>query len=188
MKTIMLPNAKGAILLFLGLNAQLSWIDSFSLVKNAPSAFNRGTKLNNIRQGDTSLFMTSQNTGDQNELTPGTVLTKRYLHRFSPTDSAICSPYFIEERQDFSVLEDKSLLALGEKYLIIRGGVTEESQVVSSNGQYATSFGPALYTVEGLKIDSNDFLPQPWGSSYAMALFCMDHPGIMTGSGLEVGR
>ena len=170
----MFPNASRAILLhvLLGFNSQVSWIDSFSPSFPVPRSSTRNVRINNIHERDTHLFMSLATAADETEdLTPGTVVTKRYLHRFSPTDSAIQTPYTIEERQKYSVREDKSLVSLGDKSLILRGGVSEEGEGVASTGMPVTSVGPSLHTIEGLKMDSTDLIPQSWGSSYTMALF-----------------
>ncbi len=123
-------------------------------------------------------------------LTPGTVVTERYLYRFSPTDSDIQSPYAIEERQYYAVAADKSLEPLGDKSIIFRGGERNESgnRNPSEDGKPGvyTQIGPALYALEGLKEQEDpDGLED--SSSYAIALYCMEHPKIIRGRGLEVG-
>ncbi len=126
----------------------------------------------------------------------GTVVTERYLYRFSPTKSAVQTPYTIEERQHFRVLEDKSLECLGEKSVIFRGaGNQDGTGNPLDHGSFSkdyTKIGPALYAVEGMHNSSTDKIrssKEPGNkTNLVMALYCMEHPEVFKGRGLEVGR
>jgi hypothetical protein len=155
--------------------------------------------------------------------TPGTIVTERYLYRlsFSPTESAIQSPYSytIEERQSYTVAKDQSLQPLGEKSILFRGAGSTRTRTRSTtqnetktnyvdvDANVYTMMGPALYAVEGLKLQQqqqqkkNDKDKEKdkkndkdkggheddCSSSYVMALYCMEHPEMIQGRGLEVG-
>ena len=165
--------------------------------------------------------------------TPGTIVTERYLYRlsFSPTESAIQSPYSytIEERQSYTVAKDQSLQPLGEKSILFRGAgstrtrstqnetkTSTETNTEHPSDHYVdvdanvyTMMGPALYAVEGLKLQQQQQQKKndnekdkkndkkndkdkgghedDCSSSYVMALYCMEHPEMIQGRGLEVG-
>jgi len=128
----------------------------------------------------------------------GKVVAMRFIYRFSPTKSSIQTPYTIEERQYYSVAEDRSLELFGERSFIFRGPERQDEDVqppeesVKKNGmpRLYTRIGPVLHTVEGLQEDDDidDLGGSTWESSYVMALYCMQHPEIISGRGLEVGR
>ncbi len=94
--------------------------------------------------------------------------------------------------------EDRSLEAFGEKCFIFRGpegkldGAEPPEESFKKNGmpRVYTRIGPALHTVEGLQEeeDPDGLGGSVWESSYVMALYCMEHPEIICGRGLEVGR
>lgn len=99
---------------------------------------------------------------------------------------------------------------IGDKYLIFRkiinGGDTNAPCTASDDTSFDNTIviGPAMYTLQGLReredpeergrgrVQSESrFRPgsgRVWDSPYAMALYCMDHPTIIRGKGLEVGR
>ena len=183
-----------AALLFVGLNRQFQSVNSFSL-----SGGRAGTGTSSLGE---ILFMStnalSEDQSQQEDLTPGTVVTERYLYRFSPTKSAIQTPYAIEERQNYAVLDDKSLEPLGDKSIIFRGSGSKNDGAETENPSdhdsssdidVYTKIGPALYAVEGLRSQQEK---DPDGhkdsSNYVMALYCMEHPEVFQGRGLEVGR
>jgi hypothetical protein len=185
------PGISGSILL--GLCLQVSHIYSFSLSSLVQQSVTRNVKTNTIHNHDTYLGMSKDSITDETlDLSPGTIIIKRYLHRLSSVSSAIQTPYTIEERQNYSVEHDKSLVSVGEMSLIIRGPASH-ADATTDNGKPLISVGPALHTIEGLQMESSDLVSSvlgdsSWGSSYAMALFSMEHSGVVTGSGLEVGR
>ena len=154
---------------------------------------------------------------DHNLRAPGTILTDRILYRFSSTESAVQTPYTIEERQQYIVTDDKLLEPFGDKSIIFRGapvtvGKNEKDDTTrtgtgtaavgqSKSGAYA-KVGPELYTVTNLRhmemememdidknMDNNDSNNDDDSShNYVMALYCMEHPDIFMGRGLELGR
>lgn len=127
----------------------------------------------------------------------GKVVAQRYIYRFSPTKSPVQSAYTIEERQYYSVAEDRSLEPFGEKCFIFRGPESKDDDVeppeesVKKNGmpRVYTRIGPALHKVEGLQEeeDPDGLGGSVWASSYVMALYCMENPEIISGRGLELG-
>jgi hypothetical protein len=155
--------------------------------------------------------------------TPGTIVTERYLYRlsFSPTESAIRThqSYTIEERQSYTVAKDQSLQPLGEKSILFRGAGSARTRSTTQNetktnyvdvdANVYTMMGPALYAVEGLKLQQQQQQKKndnekdkkndkkndkdkgghedDCSSSYVMALYCMEHPEMIQGRGLEVG-
>lgn len=171
------------LLLLAGLNEKFVQINSFSptsLFSTPPSTYSRDIS--------TRLFMSVDKSKD---IKPGQVITTRYLHRFAPSKSQ--TPYTIEERQMYSVAGDRSLMPLGDKTIIFRGDVGEHGKVDinTSNGERVTSIGPALYTIDGLhmgKAGLQKLGDSIWGSSYAMALYCMGHSETIRGRGIEVSR
>lgn len=185
--------SKVHVLLFLvGLQAQISQIQSFSTRIN-PTRTTTGTRpavvtqsLSRARATITSsknshgvlpLHMSTAPPAGPN---PGQVIAQRRIYRFSQTESPIQSPYSIEERQYFTVAGDRSLEKLGDKCIVFRADDGVSNTV---NGQMTV--GPALYKVHGMEgIEEGS----ESDSSYAMALYCMKHPKIISGEGLEVGR
>jgi len=138
--------------------------------------------------------MSSSSTGS--DLT-GKVVAQRFVYRLSPTKSSVYTPYTIEERQYFSVGEDRSLEPFGDKCYIIRGPENDDTDVepppesLKKNGQprVYSRIGPSLYKIKNIaEEDEGDNLGSSvWDSSHAMALYCMANPDIIKGKGLEVG-
>ena len=184
------PGISGSILL--GLCLQVSHIYSFSLSSTVPQSLTINAKTNTIHDHSTHLGMSKDSITDETlDISPGTIITKRYLHRLSSA-SSVQTPYTIEERRNYSVEHDKSLVSVGEMSLIIRGPASH-ADAMTDSGKPLISVGPALHTIEGLQMESSDLVSSvlgdsSWGSSYAMALFSMEHSGVVTGSGLEIGR
>lgn len=128
----------------------------------------------------------------------GKIVAQRYIYRLSPEASSVTTPYTLEERQYYTVAEDRSLEPFGEKHFIFRDDVRKNPDVeapeesVKKNGipRVYTRIGKPLYTVKDLKEDDDDeeLGGSVWESSYVMALYCMEHPEIITGKGLELGR
>ena len=172
------PNAPRRLVVLLLLYEQFTMIDSF----HNPTGL---TKQLNTGHFDTHLSMAP----DQNQgLSPGKVMTTRYLHRFSPTKSPVQSSYTIEERQKFYVGKKNKLEPIGDRSVIFRGGVggkDETNPLSNGSGSSVISIGPALYNVEGLQAGDGD---SSWESTYAMALYCMKYPEIFEGKGLELKR
>ena len=79
----------------------------------------------------------------------------------------------------------------GECYVTNDGAETENPSDYDSSSDIDvyTKIGPALYAVEGLQSQQEK---DPDGhkdsSNYVMALYCMEHPEVFQGRGLEVGR
>ena len=171
-----------AVLLLIGRSADVCRVDAFS-PSLAASRASSSTVINsvgaNTLERETHLSMSSDQIRD---LAAGTVVTKRYLHRFSPSQSAIQAPYAIEERQNFSVGSDKSLVPLSEKSLIFR----ENDAAVTADGFIA--IGSPLFTVDGLQLESTGLSRFDWGSAYVLALYSMKYPEIISGKGLGVSR
>ncbi|GFH60816.1 hypothetical protein CTEN210_17292 [Chaetoceros tenuissimus] len=127
----------------------------------------------------------------------GKIVAQRYIYRLSPERSSVTTPYTLEERQYYTVAEDRSLEPFGEKHFIFRDDVRKNPDVeapeesVKKNGmpRVYTRIGKPLYTVKDLKEDDGDeeLGGSVWESSYVMALYCMEHPEIITGKGLELG-
>lgn len=145
------------------------------------------------RRRDAPLSMSSNG----NDLT-GKIVAQRYIYRMSSTKSSTTTPYTIEERQYYKVAEDRSLDSFGERCFIFRGGenandgIEPPEESVKKNGmpRIYTKLGPALHCIKDLKEDEDDMDGlggTVWESSYAMALYCMAHPDIIKGKGLEVG-
>jgi len=129
----------------------------------------------------------------------GKVVAQRYIYRFSPDKSAVTTPYTLEERQYYTVAEDRSLEPFGGKCFIFRDGEVkddvlppEESLRKNGTPRVHKRIGKALYTVKDLCEESEeegeDLLGGSiWDSSYVLALYCMEHPEIIRGKGIEVG-
>jgi hypothetical protein len=184
MRLVVSHVSSAALLTLVSLNAQgsLAFIPSI----RSPRSSIRSVDVDH----DTRLPMSTLPLEDQ-DLSPGAVVTKRFLHRFSPSKSDIQSPYAIEERQKFSVAEDMSLEPFGDKTVIIRGGVLKPDEVdptVASPSHGFIGIGPSMYTVEGLQIDSTELNNPGWTSSYVMALYCTNYPKLISGKGLNVER
>lgn len=182
MKLMLSTGPAAALLLVLGLHVQVPGSEAFS-----PASFvgiRSSTRANHdaseIKDRDTHLQMTVDNIED---LAPGTIVTERYLHRFSPSKSTLLSPYSIEERQKYSIADDKTLAPIGDKQLIFRGRVIKEDTVDPDSVGGFLGIGPVLHTIEGLQMESSD-----WMSKYAMSIFCMKYADFISGKGLEVGR
>lgn len=185
--SIMLPRLS-ALLVLIGFCEHCTQIKSFS-----PSLINSHAIRNSHDRG---LFMSVEPSSD---LT-GKVVAHRSLFRFSPTESSIQTPYTIEERQYFSVTQDKSLEPISTKSLIFRGVGSNDNDVKSewswrmdsdtnesskkSMPRDFTRVGPALHTINGLQEDDD----RAWDDKFAIALYCMQHPEIINGEGIEVGR
>ena len=129
----------------------------------------------------------------------GKVVAQRSIYRFSPTESSVQTPYTIEERQYFSVAQDRSMEPISAKSLIFRGGSTDNGVKsewswrmnddanqgnVDDSSRVFTKLGPALRTIEGLQVNDD----QGKENIFAMALYCMENPELIAGEGLEVGR
>lgn len=194
------PGNPTALLVLLGFSLHIDRCTPFSFLGNPLSratfsaskeGFGAGGGNNHHRlKISASAISEDKSQQEDRELTPGTVVTERYLYRFSPTESAIQTPYAIEERQYYAVASDKSLEPLGDKAIIFRGAETKDgSEDPSDSGKPGvyTKLGPALYAVEGLtETEDPDGLED--ASNYVMALYCMQHPEIIKGRGMEVGR
>lgn len=129
----------------------------------------------------------------------GKVVAQRFLYRLSPTKSSVTTPYTIEERQYFSVGEDRSLEPFGDKCFILRGPENTSTQVdaeappetLKKNGQprMYTRIGPSLYKIDNVAEEEEEesLGSSLWESSHAMILYCMANPEYIKGKGLEVG-
>ena len=182
--------------------------DDQSVLKMAASDMNVDGVGDNVGDG------TVRDQQDHNLRAPGTILTDRILYRFSSTKSAVQTPYTIEERQQYIVTDDQLLEPFGDKSIIFRGappavnvdvGKHEKDdpartaavgQSNSNSGAY-TKVGPELYTVTNLRhmemdvdenMDNNRKKDDDSSHNYVMALYCMEHPDIFMGRGLELGR
>lgn len=129
----------------------------------------------------------------------GKVVAQRYIYRFSPSKSPLTSRFTLEERQYYTVAQDRSLEAFGDKCFIFRDaeaqddGINPPEESFKKNGmpRVYTRLGKALFTVNNLKEEDDEeegVGGSVWESSYAMALYCMENPDILTGKGIEVGR
>ncbi len=119
--------------------------------------------------------------------TPGKIVVERFLYRFSPTSSSVQSPYTIEERHYFSVAADRSLRSFGGTSYIFRRGEFKDDNV---RNRLYTKIGSPIFAISGMQDGGSlENLGEQFGdSSLAMALFCMQHPEIVGGKGLELGR
>jgi hypothetical protein len=130
----------------------------------------------------------------------GKVVAQRYVYRFSPDKSAVTTPYTLEERQYYTVAEDRSLEPFGDKCFIFRDGESkddvpppEESLKKDGTPRVYKRIGKALYTIkdlsEGVEEEDEDLLGGSiWESTFCLVLYCMAHPEIIRGKGMEVGR
>mmetsp|Transcript_7839 Transcript_7839/g.14775 ORF Transcript_7839/g.14775 Transcript_7839/m.14775 type:complete len:482 (-) Transcript_7839:84-1529(-) len=128
----------------------------------------------------------------------GKVVAQRYIYRFAPTKSTVTSRFTLEERQYYTVAQDRSLEAFGDKCFIFRDaeasddGVDPPEESLKKNGmpRVYTRLGKVLYKVNDLKEGDEEeegVGGSVWESSYAMALYCMENPDVFTGKGIEVG-
>ena len=127
----------------------------------------------------------------------GKVVAQRFIYRLSPLKSPVTSPYTVEERQYFTVGEDRSLEPFGDKCFILRGPEGDNTDVepppetLKKNGQprVYTCIGPCLYKVDNIAEEDEDenLGSSVWDSSHAMILYCMANPEFMKGRGMEVG-
>jgi len=177
-----------AILTILGIFQQ---VESFSPNQSVVHKFHRSRS----RSSSTSQLKMANPSKD---LT-GKVVAQRYIYRISPTKSDISSPYAIEERQYYSVADDRSLEPFGDKHFIFRDWEAkddipppEETLKMNGSPRMYSKIGKALYTVKDLKEDDpgddGDIGGSVWDSSFALALYCMAHPEIIRGKGIEIGR
>lgn len=151
--------------------------------------------LENYKTSNTRLFMAADPA--KQDLT-GKVVAQRYIYRFSPSKSPVTTPYSLEERQYYTVAEDRSLEPFGDKCFIFRDGEAKDDGVnppegsLKKNGmpRVYTRIGKALYTVNNLQEEEEEegIGGSVWESSYVMALYCMEHPEMLTGKCMEVGR
>lgn len=146
--------------------------------------------------GHVSPFSMSMSSNPGSDLA-GKVVAQRFLYRFSPTRSSVTTPYTIEERQYYSVGEDRSLEPFGDKCFILRGAedngpdVQPPPETLKKNGQprVYTHLGPSLYKIDNVaeEDEEENLGSSVWESSHAMILYCMANPEIIKGRGLEVG-
>ena len=171
---LIFPNFSHVVIL-IGLFIQCAHVNSFSLSNFRNALFK--TRGSSDKRSHQQLSMSA--TPDRQDLTgtvvskelTGKVIAQRYIYRVSPEESAIQTPYAIEERQYYTVANDRSLQPFGEKRVIFRGPAQTYNQ-----------FGPPLYSIEGLVDEKTN-----WDCSYAMVLYCMQYPDIFNGNGLQVG-
>jgi len=151
--------------------------------------------------------MMSMSSGPPSDLS-GKVVAQRFVYRLSPTKSSVTCPnnYSIEERQYFTVGEDRSLEPFGDKCFIIRDNpekyyknneVEPPPETLKKNGQprVYTRIGPSLYKMDNVaEVDEDDeengeyaLGSSVWDSSHAMVLYCLANPEFIKGRGLEVG-
>lgn len=135
----------------------------------------------------------------------GKVVAQRFIYRLSPTKSSVYTPYTIEERQYYSVGDDRSLEPFGDKCFIIRGPenandnnndnddivIEPPEETIKKNGQprVYTRIGPSLYQMKNVAEENEDEMlgSSVWDSSHAMILYCLANPEFIKGRGLEVG-
>jgi len=122
----------------------------------------------------------------------GKFVTQRNLYRFSPTQNSGQSPFAIEERQCFQVMEDQNMKRIGEKSIIIRGfdAVEESAESITKSDDESRkliSVGPPLYSANGLDDMSFAATGSMQESDYAIALYCMANPDIIQGEGMQLG-
>lgn len=172
-----------ALTIFVSLSKEMNFVKAFS-----PQGRSSHKNIGKVQ-------MSSESGGND---FAGKVVAQRYIYRLSPTKSSVTTPYSIEERQYYSVAEDRSLEPFGERCFILRGGEDhddgieppEESFKKNGMPRIYTKIGPALQTIKDLKEDEDDIDGlggTVWESSYVMALYCMENPDIIKGKGLEVG-
>ena len=177
-----------SVLTILGIFKQ---VESFSPNKTVVHKFQSGRRItwssSQLKMADPSKDLT------------GKIVAQRYIYRFSLEKSAVSSPYAIEERQYYSVAEDRSLEPFGSKHFIFRDWEAKDDipppeETLKKNGtpRMYTRIGKALYTVKDLKEDDpgddGDIGGSVWDSSFALALYCMAHPEVIRGKGIEIGR
>ena len=144
----------------------------------------------------TSFSMTMSSSSGSADFS-GKVVAQRFVYRLSPTKSSFTTPYTIEERQYYSVGEDRSLEPFGDKCFILRGPeytdveIEPPPETLKKNGQprVYTRIGPSLYQMNNVAEEEEDesLGSSVWDSSHAMILYCMAHPDLIRGKGLEVG-
>ncbi len=149
------------------------------------------------------LFMSSStgstNTHIETKEKGNGVLTQRCLYRISlrkgqrsTRRSGKFSPSFtIEEQRCYSILNDKTLKSIGGRSLIFRGEADQAHHQRSNESDRSVEVGPALHVIQGLQdISSGGNVDESsiWESNYAMALYCMHHPELISGRGIEVER
>jgi hypothetical protein len=121
---------------------------------------------------------------------PGKIVAERHLYRFSPSSSSVQAPFTIEERQYFSVKYDKTMEPLPGKTYIFRQN--EEFKEDGISGRLYTKIGSPIFTLNGFKGNGvqqqQKHEEQLSNSDLAIALFCMQHPEIIGGKGLQLGR
>ncbi len=181
--------SSGILLVLICVQVNLKYVNSFS-----PRLATTNQWITNKRNvHHKQLYMVSEGDGaddsraddsSADESHAGKIVVRRHLYRFMPTKKSTETKYAIEERQYYSAREDGSLEALGDKSIIFRG----EEPFEENDG--VTRVGPALYTLQGLhdEKDSEGLGGSVLESCYAMALYCMEHPEIVKGKGLEVAR
>ena len=149
------------------------------------------------------LFMSSSsgsnNTHIEKKEKSNGVLAQRCLYRISPRKaqrsarrSGKSSPSFtIEEQRCYSILKDKTLKSIGGRSLIFRGEADQVRHQRGNDSDRSIAVGPALHAIQGLQdINSEENVDETsiWESNYAMALYCMHHPELISGRGIEVER
>lgn len=178
------PTAFNATMLLLGFNMQVAHINAFSLSPSIPRSIAFGHQRSfdkdigiHVRKV-TALSADAYSGQYISGLTPDQIVSTRFLHRLSPTKSSVQSPYTIEERQQYSVAADGKLIPFGGKSILFRA---------DSGNDHGDNIalGPAIHTLQGLQMGDDSATV---GSSYAMALYCMLRPEIISGTGLEVSR
>ena len=178
-----------SVLTILGIFKQ---VESFSPNKSVVHKFH--SSRTSIRSSTSQLKM-----ADPSKDLTGKIVAQRYIYRFSLEKSAVSSPYAIEERQYYSVAEDRSLEPFGSKHFIFRDWEAKDDipppeETLKKNGtpRMYTRIGKALYTVKDLNEDDpgddGDIGGSVWDSSFALALYCMAHPEVIRGKGIEIGR
>jgi len=176
------------VLILLGLTLSESFSPSLS-----------GSTRSITRTRTSNLFMSDASSSSSSKDLTGKIVAQRYIYRFSPTQSAIKTPYTIEERQYYSVAEDGGCEPFGDPCFIFRGGESKDDDVqppaesVKKNGmpRIYTRIGPALHTLSNLKEadgDGDGLGDTIWEGSYVMALYFMEYPEVISGKGLELGR
>lgn len=152
---------------------------------------------------------------NDDELVPGNVLAQRSVYRLSPLKNkpSIQIPYTIEERLYYYISEDKTIQPLGKRSVIFRGGDMQQQEEYAvdshwswsiegvytkhnsvkekvNNRRVHTRIGQALYVIDDL-IDEEESTGRMgrsiWDKYYIMALYCVQHPDVVSGTGLEIG-
>uniref|UniRef100_A0A7S3Q596 Uncharacterized protein n=1 Tax=Chaetoceros debilis TaxID=122233 RepID=A0A7S3Q596_9STRA len=129
---------------------------------------------------------------------PGKIIADRILYRIASTDNdgsessaTTISPFSIEECQYYEMTKKRTLQPIGGKSIILRG-LTPNSGLSGDGDDIITDseikVGPALYTMSGLYEEEEFPLEESKiVSGYVSALYCMEHPEIIQGKGLELG-